>query len=188
MVPKSFILLLISSTFTLLSCKPTDYTQCDPLWKDQYLSLNSTWPSICDSGDQLTVLSMLVDGCGVRLPGTKTRVDPGTLNTWLSAQHGFNDDMSVDIPTFAKVGIDFKFAMDDVMQIKKLFKHNTYAVALQNKEGQWYALKSFSSWELSVCDPRGQNQNMNNDDFKHGLVFYSHNCEKGTRSNEFLTE
>ena len=189
MVSKAFTVLFVAACISTLSTsKPTEYSQCDSHWKNQYLSLNSTWPSICDSGDQLTVLSMLVDGCKLNFPGTKDRVDPGTLNTWLSSKNGFNPDMSIDIPTFSKIGIEFKFEAHDIFEIKKLFKYNTYAVALQNKAGEWYALKSYSTGSLVVTDPKGQKQNMDNNDFKLGLVFFSYNCAKGGRGDEFLTE
>ena len=65
---------------------------------------------------------MLVDGCGLKFPGTTTRVDPGSLNTWLSQKNAFNDDRSIDIPAFSKIGIDFKMEEHDIGKVKKMFK------------------------------------------------------------------
>ena len=73
-------LLLAVPLSSAADTKPTDFSQCDPRWKDQYMAQKTNWPTICDAGGQLTVLSMITDGCGLKVPDTKDDINPGTLN------------------------------------------------------------------------------------------------------------
>ena len=63
------------------------------------------------------------------------------------------------------------------------FKYNWYEVAMKDKNGKWYALKSYSSSTLMVIDPRGDKEELDNSDFKIGDVFYNQKCQRGTRGN-----
>ena len=51
-IHKSAALLLVTAILvSLTSAKPTDFSQCNPQWKDKRLGNKADWPTICEAGD-----------------------------------------------------------------------------------------------------------------------------------------
>jgi hypothetical protein len=49
---------------------PSSFKQCDSPWgSDHYGIENVGYKTICDSGDKLTALAMILDGCKIKIDG-----------------------------------------------------------------------------------------------------------------------
>ena len=186
---KKAVLLVVACFISLAHFKPSEFDQCDSDWRDIHLANKSDWPTICEAGDQLTVLAMIADGCSIRFPG-KTKINPKSLNDWLAANNGFKEDQSIDLATLGILELKNTLETDQLYKIKMQFKYNWYEVAVKDKRGHWFALKSYSSSTLMVVDPKGDKDELDNDDFKMGDVFFNQKCKRGSgdRGEYFLTE
>ena len=166
---------LASSTVS----KPTQFNQCDKEWKDKRLGNKPDWPTICEGGDQLTVLAMIADGCSIKFPAN-VQVNPGTLNDWLAVMDGFKSDRSIDISKINQLDLKNTLETDQLNKIKMQFKYNWYEVAVKDSKGKWFALKSYSSSKLVVSDPNDNKvESIKNEDFRLGDVFYNQKCKRG---------
>jgi len=62
------------------------YKQCDGRWAHN--TLGTAWgTTVCDAGCAMSSLSMVISGHGGRINGQE--VNPGTLNSWLTAHGGY---------------------------------------------------------------------------------------------------
>lgn len=65
--------------------------------------------TICQRGDLLTSIAMIMDGCGISIEGNKA--DPRNLNNWLRKNGGYltQPDGSFDINKSVLSSFGFKF-------------------------------------------------------------------------------
>jgi hypothetical protein len=45
------------------------FTQCDERWQGDIYGMPDSNETICDAGDLLTSLSMMIDGCSLKIQG-----------------------------------------------------------------------------------------------------------------------
>ena len=66
------------------------FSQCDKVWGDDMMVTKT----VCDVGCLMSSTSMALSGTGILIPTTSTSVtqsNPGSLNTWLKANGGYDD-------------------------------------------------------------------------------------------------
>ena len=114
---KKAVLIVAACFISMAQFKPSDFDQCDSQWKDIRLGNRSDWPTICDDGDQLTVLSMIANGCGIRFPGNK-EMNPKNLNDFLASNNGFKEDRSIDMPVIGLLELKNTLETDQLNKIK----------------------------------------------------------------------
>ena len=102
---------------------------------------------------------MAVAGCNVKIDGKNP--DPSSLNDWLSKNNGFASDGSVILNSLAPLGISQSLSTDCNASKQKL--KGTNEVLVEDKDGNWFAVKSFSSSQFTVHDPRDQTSTLYND-------------------------
>ena len=151
--------------------KPTEFKMCDSKWGSEVIR-NGQGQTICQKGDLLTALAMAVAGCEAKLDGKNP--DPSTLNEWLDNHNGFAADGSVILNSLASLSISQSLNTDPNASKQKL--KSTNEVLIQDKAGSWYAVKSFSSSQFIVYDPRGLKSALSNDEFKQASIYFGRWC------------
>ena len=67
------------------------YKQCDPRWATDMMGVTGTGKrrTICAEGCAMSCVAMTLAGSGFIIPGSGAKVDPGSLNAYLAASHGY---------------------------------------------------------------------------------------------------
>ena len=68
------------------------YKQCDARWAKDMMGVNGPGKrrDICAEGCAMSCVAMMLDGSDFLIPGTGAKVDPGSLNAYLAATHGYH--------------------------------------------------------------------------------------------------
>jgi hypothetical protein len=92
---KLFIVLIALGIASIVLARPYIpfryplFMQCDPRWgQDLMGGTNPTHDTICIQGCAMSSVSMALNGKGYTINGTE--INPGTLNKWLRAHHGYH--------------------------------------------------------------------------------------------------
>eukprot|EP01088_Endostelium_zonatum_P021568 TRINITY_DN8604_c0_g1_i1.p1 TRINITY_DN8604_c0_g1~~TRINITY_DN8604_c0_g1_i1.p1 ORF type:complete len:247 (+),score=20.55 TRINITY_DN8604_c0_g1_i1:94-741(+) len=63
------------------------YKQCDSTWANQRIGTSTQ--TICQVGCAMSCVAMSLSSFGERIPKTNATITPGTLNIWLTQNHGY---------------------------------------------------------------------------------------------------
>ena len=118
-------------------------------------------------------MAMAGAGCEIRIG--QDLVNPSNLNKWLTDESGFNLDGSVSLKSLERLGGLSQSHETDINKSKQKLK-STVEIAIQDKDGHWYAMKGFSSSNFNVYDPRSLKTTVGNGEFNQASIYFGRKC------------
>jgi len=137
--------------------------------------------TICDSGDKLTALAMILDGCKIKVDSDQA--NPRTLNKWLAGHSGFlrkeNDEVEIVVGEMAKFGFNAIGRVEGEMGIRSMFRKGAQVV-LKIHDGagpRTVVLRGFTSQTFIVGDPTPLgSMSVSPADVHYGETFFHPRC------------
>ena len=144
------------------------FKQCDLTWaNEQFGPLDGPQATICDEGDLLTTIAMVLNGRDFRVDGQV--VTPSTLNKFIRKVDGY-----IKKPDGSGYFIDFKvmqkfgFVSDGVARtdvgIRKAFRNGEHVLLQMDSDPspRWALLTGLTSQSYQVNDPYPNSSSMIN--------------------------
>jgi hypothetical protein len=151
-------LALVSAQFPSEYKTPSQFYQCDPSWGDlHYGVIDVGTKTICEAGDKLTALAMVMDGCKLRVDSGQT--NPSTLNSWLQTNNGYarkdDDSSEIVLAELLKFGFSVIGKVEGDMAIRSAFRKGAQIILkIRDQAGaRWLAMRGFTSSTYIVGDP-----------------------------------
>ncbi|TNV84640.1 hypothetical protein FGO68_gene14701 [Halteria grandinella] len=107
------------------------FKQCDPAWGDNPLGVSGD-RTVCQSGCLVSSVAMALNDCSIMLPVNEEELaaNPGTLNSWLKVNNGFEDGFGFNWTSIDTLGFVWEKFSQNATELqeahdmdKKIFLH-----------------------------------------------------------------
>lgn len=161
---------------------PSQFSQCDANWGGLHFGIEGVGSkTICEAGDKLTAIAMVMDGCKVKVDSGQT--NPATLNAWLQKNNGYerkeDDSSEIILAEILKFGFSVIQKVEGDMAIRSAFRKGAQIILkVKDYAGpRWLAMRGFTSSTYIVSDPTPfRTTQVNPADVVHGESLYHPRC------------